>query len=174
MATAAKTQAPEAVVRAEFEALDAHDLDRVESLWHDEIVEEFVPVGTYRGKAALRGYFAEMIDALPDFRIRIEHLVAQEGHVFVEWRATGTHTGAAFMGIDATGRSLALRGVDHFEVEDGLVRRNTVYYDGMEFARQSGLLPGRESTLERAMFSAFNAVTRARGAIAERTSGQSR
>jgi steroid delta-isomerase-like uncharacterized protein len=171
MATAEKIQAPEAVVRAGFEALDAHDLDRMESLWHEDIVEEFIPVGTYRGKAAVRGYFAEVIAAFPDFRIRIEHLVAQEGHVFVEWQATGTHTGAAFMGIDPTGRSLTQGGIDHFVVEDGLVRRNTVYYDGMAFARQAGLLPERESTLERAMFTAFNAVTRARGALAERTGG---
>ena len=45
-------------------------------------------------------------------------------------------------------------------------RRNTAYYDGMEFAREVGLLPPQDSGAERAMKGAVNAVTKARRAFA--------
>ena len=44
---------------------------------------------------------------------------------------------------------------------------NTAYYDGMEFAREIGLLPAQDSGAERAMKGAVNAVTKARRALAE-------
>jgi hypothetical protein len=46
--------------------------------------------------------------------------------------------------------------------------RNTAYYDGMTFAREIGMLPPRDSQAERAMFAAFNAVTRVRERLAAR------
>jgi hypothetical protein len=53
-----------------------------------------------------------------------------------------------------------LRGVDFFEVEDGLLRRNTVFYDGASFARQIGMLPREGSLADRAMLRLFNLKTR--------------
>ncbi|MEA2471820.1 MAG: hypothetical protein QOE38_2819 [Thermoleophilaceae bacterium] len=37
---------------------------------------------------------------------------------------------------------------------------NTVYYDGVEFARQIGMLPARDSAGDRAMLAAFNGATK--------------
>ena len=54
------------------------------------------------------------------------------------------------------------------EIEDGLIVRNTVYYDGAAFARQIGMLPEQESGAEKAMIAAFNAVTKLRKAIDRR------
>ena len=49
---------------------------------------------------------------------------------------------------------------------------NTAYYDGASFARQVGMLPPEGSGAERTMKSAFNAVTKVRKAVAERTGGR--
>ena len=54
---------------------------------------------------------------------------------------------------------------------DGKVEENTIYYDGAEFARQVGMMPPQDSGAERAMKGAFNALTKARKAITERTGG---
>jgi len=51
---------------------------------------------------------------------------------------------------------------------DGTLDENTVYYDGAEFARQTGMLPPRDSALDEGMTEVFNAVTRLRGRIANR------
>ena len=78
-------------------------------------------------------------------------------------------TDSRFQGIDPTGRRLEIRGLDLLEIEDGEIVSNTAYYDGMAFARQVGMMPPQDSGAERAIKSTFNAVTRARRAIADRT-----
>lgn len=52
--------------------------------------------------------------------------------------------------------------MDVMEIADGLVRHNTIYYDGASFARQIGMLPRAHSMADRAMTSTFNAVIRVR------------
>ena len=42
---------------------------------------------------------------------------------------------------------------------DGLLVDNTIYYDGLSFARQIGMLPSAGSRGDRAMTAAFNAQT---------------
>jgi hypothetical protein len=73
------------------------------------------------------------------------------------------------MGIEPTGRRVELRGVDVMQVGDGLIVRNTVYYDGAAFARGVGMLPPQDSGAERTMITAFNTVTKLRRMIRERS-----
>jgi hypothetical protein len=80
--------------------------------------------------------------------------------VFVHWHMTGTHTGGAFNGIEATGRAVALDGIDHFVMRDGKVVSNFVVFDQMQFARQIGLMPPDGTRADRAVKSAFNARSR--------------
>jgi hypothetical protein len=83
----------------------------------------------------------------------------------------GHFTGAPFLGIDPTGKLIELRGLDLLEIEDGETVSNTAYYDGAAFARQVGMLPPEGSGADRTMKSAFNAVTKVRKALADRTGG---
>jgi hypothetical protein len=88
----------------------------------------------------------------------------------VQWRADGTFTGSPFLGIEATGRRIEIRGVDVMRFDaDGKIDENTIYYDGAEFARQLGMLPPRDSAADRLTLSAFNAKTR----LARRLRGDS-
>jgi hypothetical protein len=96
-------------------------------------------------------------------------VTADDERCAIQWRSRGTHTGGPLNGIEPTGRTAELRGVDVMEVTDGLITRNTVYYDGAAYARAFGMLPPQDSGAERTMISAFNAVTKVRKAIAERT-----
>jgi hypothetical protein len=50
-----------------------------------------------------------------------------------------------------------LRGCDVMEFDDGRLRHNTIYYDGLAFARQIGMLPREGSSADKAMTAAFNA-----------------
>ena len=42
---------------------------------------------------------------------------------------------------------------------DGKLRQNTIYYDGLSFARQIGLLPTEGTIADKAIMSGFNAKT---------------
>jgi predicted ester cyclase len=109
--------------------------------------------------------------AMPDARTTVGRVVAGESSCAVEWRLEGTFDGAPFMDIEPTGSHVEIRGFDLFELEDGQFVSNTAYYDANSFARQIGLLPPDGSGADRAMRSAFNAVTKVRRAVAERRNG---
>jgi len=158
----------EEVATAAFEAFIAHDVDAVLRQWHPEGIQDWVPLGIFRGHEEMRPLFESVFAAVPDMDMRIEEVTADERRAAIQWRSRGTHTGT-FMGIEPTGRTLELRGVDIMEVEDGLVVKNTVYYDGAAQARSLGLLPAQGSGAERTMIGAFNGVTKIRRAIADRT-----
>lgn len=150
---------PADLARELIRLLNARDLDAAERHWHEELLEDFVVLRAYRGKTAARGFFEGLFAAFPDFELTIETCVGDDRTAFIAWRAHATFTGAAFEGLAANGARLDLRGVDRMEFADGLLVKNTVYYDGATFARQVGLLPAAESAAEGAMKRAFNAVT---------------
>jgi steroid delta-isomerase-like uncharacterized protein len=147
------------VARAYLDALNDHDLDRAAAHWHPDVVEDYVVIGEFHGPVANRAFLEELLAAAPDFRLGIDRIVGDDSHAVVQWRATGTFTGDPFQGIHATGRPIDLRGVDVMHVVDGHLKHNTVYYDGLTFARQVGLLPAVRTLGDKAILGAFNAKT---------------
>jgi steroid delta-isomerase-like uncharacterized protein len=163
-----RRKAVEERVRSYFEAMDRRDAPAMAAHWREDGVEDIVPVGMLRGRDALREYFESMFAAMPDARTTVTRLIAGEQSCAVEWRLEGTLEGAPFMGIEPTGKHVEIRGFDLFELEDGELVSNTAYFDGMGFARQIGMLPPDGSGTDRAMRSAFNAVTKLRRTLADR------
>lgn len=147
------------LVRWTFEVLNSHDVEPLRQVWTDATVERF-PSVTVSGSEAIADYFRRLFAALPDFRIEVIAIAETGDDVFVHWHMTGTHTGAAFEGLEATGRAVAIDGIDHFVVRDGTIATNFVVFDQMQFARQVGLLPPDGSAADRATKAAFNAKTR--------------
>ena len=161
MTVQAEIRSARDVALGSFEGVRLRDLDQIVADGHPEdYVDDFVAIGEFRGKDAVREFFRELFDAMPDFELAVERVVADETTAAVKWSAHGTFTGAPFQGIQATGKAVQLRGVDFFEVEDGLIRRNTVFYDGASFARQVGMLPREGSLADRAILMLFNLKTR--------------
>ena len=161
MTVQVQTRSAREVALASFEGARKRDLDQIVADGHpEEYLDDFVAIGEFRGKDAVREFFRELFDAMPDFELTVERVVSDEATAAVKWSAHGTFTDGAFQGIQPTGRAVQLRGVDFFEVEDGLIRRNTVFYDGASFARQIGMLPRKDSLADRAMLRLFNLKTR--------------
>ena len=157
----------EETVRSYFDAVIAHDPAAMAEHWADDGIEEILPVGIFRGPDEVKGYFTELFAAVPDMEFTVERVLAKENDVLVQWRAVGTFSGGALMGVDPTGRRIELRGLDWVEVEGERIVRNTAFADGAALARGMGLLPPQGSGAEKAMFGAFNALTKARGAVSE-------
>jgi steroid delta-isomerase-like uncharacterized protein len=167
--TKAATRTPAEVARDAFDAVAAHDVERIVSNWSPEGIQDWVALGIFRGHEGLRELFTQVFAATPDLEMIVERIVADDETAAVQWRSVGTFNGAPFMGIDPTGGRVELRGVDVMQFEDGLIVRNTVYYDGAAYARGIGMLPAQDSGAERAMITAFNAWTKLRRTVRERT-----
>ncbi len=163
-----RRKAVEEKARSYFEAMDNRDAAAMAAHWREDGVEDAVPVGLLRGRGELRDFFDSMFAAMPDARTTVTRLVAGEQSCAVEWRLEGTFDGAPYMGIEPTGKHVEIRGLDLLELEDDELVSDTAYFDGAGFARQIGMLPADGSGADRAMKSAFNAVTKLRRAVAER------
>jgi predicted ester cyclase len=153
-----------------FDAIAAHDLDQLAELWDERSTDVFIALDlTVTGERDLRLFFGQLFAALPDLEFVTEdvHAVSDEAAVG-QWRMSGTFSGGSFQGIEPTGKHLELRGIDVMRFEGHTLRHNDVYYDGLAFARQIGMLPAADSAGDRAIMAAFNAATKARQAVRSR------
>jgi steroid delta-isomerase-like uncharacterized protein len=157
-----ETPTPSEVARTIFEALSKRDLDTAMKFNTDDAVDDFVAIGEFRGRLAIRRFFDELLAAFPDFDIAVDRIVGDDSAAVVQWHAAGTFSGGKFQGIEPTGKRVQIRGVDVMEFAEGRYVHNTIYYDGASFARQIGMLPRAGSVTEKATLAAFNATTRLR------------
>jgi predicted ester cyclase len=146
------------LVRWAFETLNAHDVEPLKQFWTNSTVERF-PDRTCRGAEEIAAYFHELFTGIPDWRFEIKGIAGEGDHVFIQWRATGTHSGP-LLGIEPTGKPIALDGIDHFAFADGTVLSNFVVVDRLQLAEAIGLLPPDGSAADRAMKAAFNVKTK--------------
>src|SRR5215213_4022426 len=99
-----RRRAVEQAARSYFEAMDRRDPGAMIAHWHEDGVEDAVPLGVMRGHDELRDFYASMFAAMPDARTTLTRLVAGERNCAVEWRIEGTFSGEAFTGIEPTGK----------------------------------------------------------------------
>ena len=103
----------------------------IEDLWHthqglEELSKLVAPIyvhhaaiGDYNFEG-FRGGLGSFIDACPDVRHVITHLIAEGDYVAAHVKMTGTHTGP-FGAVAATGKVLTLTGAYHCRIVDGKV-----------------------------------------------------
>ena len=152
------------------ELFEERDFGRASEWWSERTVDHFLALGvSATGAAELEAFFRELFEAVPDATMPIEQVTADDParRAVVQWHLTGTTSGKPFQGIEPPpGRRIDLRGCDVFTLdEQGRVLENTIYYDAAEFARQIGMLPPRDSAVDRGITAAFNASTRLRAKL---------
>lgn len=86
------------------------------------------PEGGPTGLEAFRDYYSAIRSAIPDARYEIDDLIAEGDRVVVRWRMLGTHKGA-FGDIPASGKSIILKGIAIYRVEDGILMERWVVSD---------------------------------------------
>jgi steroid delta-isomerase-like uncharacterized protein len=146
------------LVRWAFENINRRDTSLLKQVWTADTVERF-PDRTCNGTEEIAAYFEEAFAAVPDWHMEVVAIAAQGDDVFVHWHLTGTHSGP-LLGIEPTGKPLAVDGMDHFVVRDGKIVSNFVVFDQMQYARQIGMMPPDGSSADKAVKRAFNVRTR--------------
>ncbi len=94
-----------------------------------------------RGPQALTDAVVQFHTAMPDFRDRAEHIVAEGDEVVYLGEISGTLQGELF-GFKPTGKSMKVWGVNFFRMEDGKVRERWGQFDVLGMVSQLGLAPG--------------------------------
>lgn len=94
------------------------DMDAADRDVRADFVDHSSPPGTPRGPESVKGWITMVRAGFPDIEVAVEHSVANGEMVAVLacWR--GTH-GGPFFGIEATGRSIEMRGMVMWRIADG-------------------------------------------------------
>jgi steroid delta-isomerase-like uncharacterized protein len=113
---------------------------------HAEDAVLVTPVGTARGRAAIREHWSNQKTAFPDLTLTMDVVLEQGDTVATEWTWVGTNTGPLVLRdgtqMPPTGKRVEIRGMELAHVRDGKIAEYHMYWDGMAIARQLGLLPG--------------------------------
>lgn len=117
------------------------DLSAVDRHLDPAFVDHDPPFDGTGGADGQRAAAAMMRAGFPDWHSDRLHMVAEGELVAEHFLASGTHRGE-FFGAAATGRTLALAGINLFRVRDGRILERWGRLDELGFLRQLGLVPG--------------------------------
>ena len=172
MAAEAKKRSAKQVATAYFDAIKARDTEAMAACWRPGSIDHFYGMAELRVPHDLRDWFGRLFRAFPDFLMEVEDMVAYGDKAAVRWSATGTFKGSGkFEGLTPTGAAVRLEGLDLLTIEDGEITENYAFSNGMELARQLGIMPPQGSAGERTMLGVMNMKTAAAGALKRARSG---
>ena len=147
------------IARDYVEALGSGELEKACAMWEPGTIDHLVGIASLRAPDEIRAFFGEMLAAVPDLGHEILSVAAQDDRALVHWRMFGTFDGRGkMMGLAPNGRRFEVLGSDLFTVRDGKIVSNVAITNGLEFARQLGLVPPQGSRGERAAYALANAI----------------
>jgi ketosteroid isomerase-like protein len=133
----------EAIVAQQLEAFNQRDYSATRLL--SGPLEDMPSRQIVSGAAGLEQYWNGWIGAFPDGKVEVVRNVgAEDGTVVTEFRARGTNRGSMTMGgqqLPPTGNPIDVMFCQVATVRDGKIIEAKLYYDGMTFATQLGLMP---------------------------------
>lgn len=117
------------------------DLSAVDRYLAPDFVNHDRPFpGLPDGAEGVRQAAAMMRQALPDWHSDLEQLIAEGDTVVEVFTASGTHHGE-LMGVPGTGKSLTLRGINVFRINDDKIVERWGRLDHLDLLQQLGLAP---------------------------------
>jgi predicted ester cyclase len=121
------------------QGMSENDASVIDELVSPEYLNHDAPVPVHgpEGFKQLVGMFK---GGFPDLRVEVEETYADGNKVGSRGTITGTHRGE-FMGVPATNRSINVKYLDLWRVEDGRFVETWVQMDTMGLMQQLGVLP---------------------------------
>lgn len=125
-----------------LEAWNSHDPAKVAALLAPDGVYEDIALGqVHSGRDALAAFVRQTATMAPD--VHFEEITRQQNadRYCIEWWFSGTNTGGdPAAGMPPTNRPFRFKGVSVGVLENGLIKRNTDYWNMVEFLGQQGLM----------------------------------
>ncbi|HLN77327.1 MAG TPA: ester cyclase [Nocardioidaceae bacterium] len=131
-----------AAMRRLYELINAGDIDGFGDQLADGFVEHEGTPGLEPTKEGVKQFFRMYRASFPDLRMDVEEVLPSGDKVVGRIRATGTHTGEAFMGLPASGKSVDVQLIDitRFD-DDGLALEHWGVFDALSMMQQLGAIP---------------------------------
>ena len=111
---------------------------------NDLVLENFVELdplpGQQQGREGLKDVLVAFRAGFPDLHWAIEEMIIEGDKVVTRFTWTGTHRGA-FLGIPATGSSVAVKGVVIDRLEGGKMADSRILMDTLGLMQQLGVIP---------------------------------
>jgi predicted ester cyclase len=136
----------EVIARFGKEVLNDKNLSVLDEIAADDYVELDPLPGQAPGRDGLRTFLeTELFPAFPDQQWVTEEQVAEGDKVVSRFTFYGTHQGD-FLGIPATSRRVAVKGVVIDRVVDGKWKDSRILMDNLGLLQQLGALPAAAPT----------------------------
>ena len=119
------------------EVFIGHDMSRIDDYMRDDYIQHNADCP--QGKAGFLEFFDVIFRAVPDFSYTLKKMVADGDIVMTYSTTSGTHTGGAWLGQEATGKRLTFDVVDIFRMEDGKIAEHWDVADTFTFFSQLGI-----------------------------------
>jgi len=99
------------------------------------------PPTTATSRDELKKVITGLREAFPDVRFELADVVAESDSMAARWTLIGTHRGA-FAGLQPTGKTIRVTGMDFFHITGGRISEVWVNMDVLGMMQQLGVIPG--------------------------------
>lgn len=127
-----------------YDAFNTKDVERALAQYAGNVEIVSVPMGmTFHGHDGYKQFIQGWMEAFPEGKVEVIHMVANDNGVVTEFRGRGSHTGplASPAGpIPPTGRSIDVHFCEVLEIEGGKIVKDRLYFDAATMMRQLGLV----------------------------------
>ena len=126
------------------EVLNQGQLDAADRFFWEDMVEQVPFPGQGPGIEGLKDVVRGMRAAFPDIHWLVEEQLTEGDRVLTRFEWTGTHEGA-FLGVDATGRSVKVWGMVIDRFQEGRIKETRLIMDTLGLMIQLGAVraPGQ-------------------------------
>jgi steroid delta-isomerase-like uncharacterized protein len=119
-------------------AMAAQDFDTMKSLHAKDFITDWVSSDAFesppRSAEESNKFFPAWFAGFDEMDYEVKRTIAAEKVVVTEWVFTGTHSGTLGPPVleeyyAPTGRTIQFRGITVYDVDEGLIQRETIYMD---------------------------------------------
>ena len=130
----------ESQVRALMDIWNAQDLDQIDRVYTpDGVCEDVAFQIENHGREEIKAFFLETFTWAPDMTVELNSVFVSGSKGFSTWVWSGTQTGEIAGLIEATGKPFSVRGASIYEFENGMIKKDSYYYDRARFLAQLGV-----------------------------------
>lgn len=127
-----------------LKAFNEGDFSAAEENVAQHLVDHSTFAAPAPGGEGFRQRIAQLREAFPDCRFKIEEMLEEGELVAFTWRFTGSNDGP-FMGHKATGKRVKITGINVERVRRGKIVEHWSSPDTLALFRQLGMIPGAGS-----------------------------
>ena len=126
------------IVSKQVAAMKAQDFDVMRSLHAIDFIVDWVTSDAYENPPSSaevsNKFFPAWFAGFGEMDYEVKRTIAAEDVVVTEWVFTGTNTNPIEPPVfeetvDPTGKTIEFRGVTIYDVDDGLIQKETIYMD---------------------------------------------